>query len=107
MALEVASVAGPSTTTALAANTTYTSGTMLCRGFARVTVLAFADQAGTLDVDQSGDGTNWDYTTTVAVSASTGVAESVELVASYVRIRYVNGATIQGTFRLFTLLRGI
>jgi hypothetical protein len=62
--------------------------------------VAFADQAGTLHVEQSTDGVNWDFDTSIAVVASTGKDFNVTLVAPYWRLRYVNSATPQGTFRI-------
>lgn len=74
-------------------------------GYSRVCGTVFANQAGTLNVDWSSDGVNVDYTDTVAVTASTGTKFSLEVVAPYASIRYVNGATGQTTFRLFAWLR--
>lgn len=63
--------------------------------------IVFADQAGNLFVDQSADGVNWDLTSTAyAVSASAGKTFKEEIYGPFVRVRYVNGATPQGVFRL-------
>ncbi len=88
------------TTTPLAGNGVWTSGTLITDTYDTVTGTVFADQAGTVNVEQSQDGTNWDFNTTVAVTASTGAAINVALVAPYFRIRYVNSATPQTIFRL-------
>jgi hypothetical protein len=61
-----------------------------------------ADQGGTLFVEQSFDGTNWDLSDSIAVVANTGQGFSKTLYAPYVRLRYVNGATGQGSFRLYS-----
>lgn len=66
---------------------------------------AFADVAGTLYVEQSGDGVNWDVSQSFAVAANTGVPFKVDVYLPFFRLRYVNGATAQGTFRLFSNLR--
>ena len=66
----------------------------------RITGLIFSDKAGVLHVEQSGDGTNWDWDDTVTVVVSTGVKFSFELSGPYVRLRYVNGAAAQTVFRL-------
>lgn len=96
------------TTTPLGAAATYETATsFVCGGNARITGTVFADQAGTLYVDQSSDGTNFDTTTSVSVTASTGAPFSVEVVAPYGRLRYVNGATAQTVFRLYAFARGI
>lgn len=64
--------------------------------------MVFADQAGTLHIEQSMDNTNWDIDTTYAVVASTGKGFKEEIFAPYVRVRYVNGATPQTSFRITT-----
>jgi hypothetical protein len=56
------------------------------------------DQAGTLHVEQSLDGVNWDFDTTVAVVANTGAQFNVTLVAPYWRLRMVNTAGSNQTF---------
>jgi len=99
--------AGPSTTTPLAANATFTSTTQSGGGFARITGTVLADQAGTLNIDQSPDGTNWDVTSSFSIAANTGQGFSVEIVAPNWRLRYVNGATAQTTFRLYSWTRRI
>jgi hypothetical protein len=96
---------GPSTTTALGASGTYTSSSVSTQGFSRITGSVFADQPGTLNVQQSPDGTNWDVVSSFSVSANAGTGFSVELVCSYVRLNYVNGATAQTVFRLYSFLR--
>lgn len=96
------------TTAVLTASGTYTTANaLLVGGNARITGTVFADQAGTLNIDQSSDGTNWDYSTSVTVTASTKTNFSVEVVAPYARLRYVNGATIQTVFRLYAFTRGV
>jgi hypothetical protein len=60
----------------------------------------FADQPGNIFIEQSMDGTNWDLSTTYAITASDGKGFKEEIFAPYVRVRYVNGATPQTTFRL-------
>jgi hypothetical protein len=62
--------------------------------------MVFADQVGTLHIEQSMNGTNWDIDTTYAVTASDGKGFSEAIYAPFVRVRYVNGATPQGAFRL-------
>lgn len=69
--------------------TPYNSGARQTGAGDRIVGLVFSDTAGNLYVDQSGDGTNWDYTDSVAVAAGAGQKISVELVAPYYRVRYV------------------
>ncbi len=95
-------------TALLTNNSTYTSNTFTHAGFARVTGLIFSDQAGSLNIDQSTDGTNWDYSTTVGVAANTGTAFSVELVTTNARVRFQNtGGGTQTVMRFATFLRAI
>lgn len=70
----------------------------------------YADEAGTLYVDFSEDGTNvyGTSTTTLAFTPTTvGTANGatlpypVEIPTRYFRFRYVNGATVQGVFQLY------
>ncbi len=98
--------AGDSTTTALGASGTYTTATpMATDGYSRITGSVYANEAGTLNVEQSADGTNWDISSTFTVSASVGEGFSVELVCPNVRLNYANGATAQTAFRLYSFLR--
>ncbi len=99
--------ASTNTTVALAASGTFTGTNVLVDGYSLITGTVYSDQAGTLYIDQSSDGTNYDVTTNVSVSAATGVSFSVQVVAPNARIRYVNGATAQTTFRLYSFLRSI
>jgi len=95
------------TTAALAAGASYTSAGEDVKGYKRITGYAFADQASAtdgLEIQQSVDGTNYDYVTKYTVSANTALAFSIELIGSHVRIKYTNGATAQTVFRLGTYL---
>ncbi|MDE3077996.1 MAG: hypothetical protein KGJ86_21435 [Chloroflexota bacterium] len=98
-----------STSTPLTGSATYTTATPVSLvGWARITGTVFADQAGTLNIDQSSDGGgHWDYTTTIAITASTGAAFSVEVVSPLARLRYVNGSSAQTAFRLYSWMRRI
>lgn len=63
--------------------------------------IVFADKAGKVVVEQSGDGKNWDFLEEVAVEASKGKSFSVALVATYWRLRYKNtAASDQTAFRI-------
>lgn len=95
-------------TTALGASGTYnTPSPFTTAGSAKVVGTVFTDQAGTVYVDQSSDGTNWDATSSVSVTANTPTSFSVEVVAPYGRLRYVNGATAQTKLRLYGFTRSI
>lgn len=87
--------------TALPANGTWTSDVKLTDRADNISGAVFADQAGTVYIEQSGDGQNWDISTSYPVTATDGKGFSESLFLPYVRIRYVNGPTAQGTFRVF------
>ena len=90
-------------TTVLAASATFT-GTTLDLGsnhaFNLHRALVFADQTGTLYLEQSRDNSTWRVTTTQAVTASTPIIIEERIIARYIRVRYLNGATLQGSFEL-------
>jgi hypothetical protein len=91
-----------STTTALAANGTYTTPSAFSlSGYDKIVGSVFADQAGTLLIEQSWDGTHWDVVSTVNVSANSGQGFSIDVVAPNGRLVYTNGSTAQTTFRLY------
>jgi hypothetical protein len=94
-----------STTTPLLANKSWTSPVDNWFSTGRLVGTVFADQPGTLYVEQSPDGTNWDVVKYFSVSANAGLGFSVEKVAPYARVRYVNGPADQTVFRLFVYLR--
>jgi hypothetical protein len=62
--------------------------------------MVFADQPGNIFIEQSMNNVNWDLSTTYAVSANDGKGFKEEVFAPFVRVRYVNGATPQGAFRM-------
>lgn len=63
--------------------------------------LVYADKAGTLFVEQSGDGTNWDLSESISITASTGKSFNVTLVAPFWRIRFKNTTNEdQGVLRI-------
>jgi hypothetical protein len=99
--------AGQSTTANLAGGATYTSASMSGDGYRRITGSVTADVAGTLYVEQSPDNANWDVSDPIVVAAGATLGYCVEVVCPYLRIRYVNDANPQTTFRLYSFLRTI
>lgn len=89
-----------SSTTPLSGSATFTGTAEEVRGRAALLVNVFADQDGTLHVDWSTDGTNWDVTRSVTVLASVGQSLNFAVDGQFFRVRYVNGGAGQGTFRL-------
>ena len=99
-------------TTALAAGATFTGTTRDITTTPRrnrVTARAFADQAGTLFVEQSRDGTTWRNPATHSVAVAAGETRqlTVDIVTRYWRVRYLNGATLQGAFELLSAEFGV
>jgi hypothetical protein len=66
----------------------------------------FADQKGTLHIEQSADGVNVDVDTSYEIEANDGKGFEESRVAKYWRVRFVNGAVAQGAFRLAAEVRG-
>ena len=93
------------TTAPLAANGEYDSGWKNCEGWSVITGVIFSDTDGVLYVEQSGDGTESDYTEVVSIAANKRIGIKFELLAKYVRVRFVNSDTAQNKFRLFTYLK--
>lgn len=89
-----------SSTTPLGAGATYTSPSIDISAKNEIRGKVYSDQSGTLNIQQSDDGTTWDTVTAVAVSG--GIASKVSDVCfcRYLRAVYINGATPQTTFRL-------
>jgi len=65
-------------------------------------ILGISDVASATDgvkIEQSINGTNWDYASTWTASAGVGLAAYARVVARYARAVWVNGATAQTYFR--------
>lgn len=96
-------------TTALGASATFTGtgrATTTSSQYAYFHAVAFADQSGTLFIDQSLDsGTTYQAVASQAVTASAAAQLTAKITGAFAattlyRVRYVNGATAQGTLRL-------
>lgn len=96
-----------STTANLGIAGTYTGSAFSVEEYARIIGSCFADQAGTLYIDQRNDGTNWDIRSTIAYVATDPMGFTVEVVANEARLVFVNGAAAQTAFRLYARLRRI
>lgn len=94
-------------TTALAGAATFTGSTLdlgANHSFNRHRATVFADQAGTLYLEESRDGSVWRTISTQPVTASTFLSAEALITQRYVRVRYLNGATLQGAFELNSAL---
>lgn len=89
---------------ATGAGATFTSRWVLADAmYVNVTGSAFADQAGTIVVQQSGDGINADVSNSTPVVASTGVSFNVPIVLPYIRLQMVNTSGVaQTALRVFS-----
>lgn len=99
-----------SSTTPLGSSAVFTGTSVDVSNFSEIRVAVFADQASAangLSIQQSTDGTNWDFSDVYTVAASTGITVSSPVYAQYCRVVYTNGASAQATFRLQTVLHKI
>jgi len=93
-----------SSTATLGAGATFTGVAEECTKYNQLSVLVYSDQAGTVYLDQSSNGDNWDETQSWAIAAGVTEAHAVLVVAKYFRVRYGNGGVVQGTFRLQAMM---
>ena len=79
------------------------AGPGVTHGLCAFNAMAVSDQAGTVRIESSINGTAWYRSTAdVAVAANTPVILSIPVVSQFHRAVYVNGATAQGSFKLDT-----
>lgn len=83
----------------------FTGLTELAAPFSTITVFVDSDQNGTLSMQFSVDGTNWDRQKDVPLDTeiASGSVHTLEVVAKYFRVVYTNGSTDQTHFRLQTI----
>jgi len=96
-----------SSTATLAGAASFVGTSVSTLGVATIQLIVFSDVASSaagLAIQQSSDGTNWDFTDTFTVYALTGFNTTVAAIGSFARVVYTNGASAQGVFRLQTLL---
>jgi hypothetical protein len=99
-----------SSTTPLGIAGTFTGTSEETTQYLGIAVAVGTDRNGTLNIDYSTDNSNWDqtqtYTITVASPGSvSGFFFQFMSEAKYYRLRYVNGGTAQGVFRLQSILK--
>lgn len=90
-----------SSKTPLTGNATYASDVVNTLNADRIVGTVFADQGGTLYIEQSPDGTNWDISTSYTLTSNDGKGFSEEVLAPFFRVRVTNGATPQTAFRVY------
>jgi hypothetical protein len=73
--------------------------------YCSVQVSVFSDQAGTLTMEFSSDGTNYDVSSAVAITASIAKSYTLPVAGKYYRTKFTNsGGSTQTAFRLQTIL---
>lgn len=90
-----------STITPLAAAAAFTSPRFDLDSYDEIAISCYSDKAGSLAVQQSNDGTNYDTIKTITYSAATTTAIGVPITAKYGRLVYTNGGADQTSFRLY------
>jgi hypothetical protein len=97
-----------STSTPLGGNATWTGSSVATNGYGILYVSVFSDVASAtngLVIEQSIDGTNWDFNDTYSIHANTGKTFSIQPAGRYIRVKYTNGVTTQNAFRLQTVMK--
>lgn len=97
-----------SSATPLGANIVFTGSATSVLKYAVIVVSVYTDVASAIDglqIQQSTDGTNWDHCDEYTIPAATGKTFSFQPQATYLRVVYTNGSTIQTEFRLQTTLK--
>lgn len=100
---------GNSTSTPLAGGATFTGTAFEILNYGIIFVSVYTDVASATDglsIEQSHDGTNWDFSDSYTISAGANENYGVNPHARYLRVVYTNGATPQGSFRLQTVAKG-
>lgn len=96
-----------SSTAVLAGGAVFTGTADDCLAYSEVRITVIASHASATDglsIQQSSDSTNWDITDTYTIAATTGKTYVIPRQARYMRVVYTNGATLQTSFRLQTIL---
>ncbi len=89
----------------LGAGATFTGPAEDASGHASVAVAAKTDQAGTLYVEFSPDGTNWDSSLSFAVAAGTNEVHRLSVTRQFYRVRFTNTSGSPQTYlRIQSLL---
>lgn len=94
-----------STSTPLNSGNTFTGTATDALQYPSVVVACYTDQAGSLYVDFSVDGTNWDSTLTYQVAATTNEVHRIVVTRRYFRVRFTNSSASNQTYlRLQSIL---
>lgn len=95
-----------STTSTLSGAAVFTGVSTDVTAYATITVFVDSNVDGTLAMQLSTDGINWDRQKVVVLDQdiSSGSVHTLEVVSQFFRVVFTNGAGAQGHFRLQTLL---
>lgn len=97
-----------SSTATLGTGASFTGSWERILNYGIIFINVYSDQASATDgliIEQSSDGVNADHSDVFSVPAGTGKNFSINPYALYLRVRYTNGASAQGSFRLQTILK--
>lgn len=97
---------GNGSTTPLNAAATFTGTGVDVSGYPSVVCAVYTDQAGTLYMDFSPDGTNWDSSLSFSVAASTNEVHRLSVTRKYFRARFTNTSASNQTFLRMQAIAG-
>jgi len=102
--IKAVSTANSSTST-LTAAATFTGTAEDVSQYSIITLAADSDVSGTVRMELSQNGTNWDRAKVVPldITIGSGSVHTLEVVTQYYRTVYINGASDQGHFRIQTI----
>lgn len=94
------------TTTPLAGEATYVSPTKTVPRAIAITGTVFSNTNGTLFIEQSGDGTDFDVSSSYEITGGNGEGFDIPLLSPHFRIRFHNSSvSAQSNFRIFAEAR--
>lgn len=99
-----------STTANLAGAAVFTGTSEDVSAYAEARVSVFSSHVSAtngLSLQQSSDGTNWDFVDVFTVAATNGQVYSVPVYAQFFRLVYTNGATLTTSLRIETVYHGV
>ncbi len=99
---------GNSSTALLDADEVFTGEACEILNYSIVFINVYSDVSSATDglvIEQSSDGTNWDHNDIYTIDAAIGKNFSINPHARYFRVKYTNGGSNQGTFRLQSILK--
>ncbi len=105
--LNILSPIKDSTIALLGGGATYTGASFSTMGFGKIVGSIYSDVSGTLYVEQSNDGANFDAVQPIPYLGGSSDGYEIRVTKERARIRYINGGAAQAAFRLDARLRRI